>query len=195
MKPHLSLITLGVKDLNKSVDFYMKLGFPVEVTGDIAFIKLPTIWLALYGLEALAQDAGVANKKGEFAGITLAHNVISEAQVDQVIEEVRGLGATIVDEPHKREWGGYSGYFADPDGYLWEVAYNPYSPEIAIDEASGATTPKDEEVELMQVLYQKAKELVANQTHLTPMFLQRKLLIDFIRAKQILTRLKKEGLV
>jgi uncharacterized protein len=134
MKPHISLITLGVADVKVSTDFYQKIGFPVEPTGDITFIKTSGVWLSLYGFNSLAEDAAAPAERSGFAGVTLAHNVISEAQVNQVIEEVRRAGATIVDEPHKREWGGYSGYFADPDGYRWEVAYNPFSPEVAVDE-------------------------------------------------------------
>lgn len=134
MKPHLSLITLGVKDVQRATEFYTKLGFPTEPSDEITFIKLPTVWLSLYGLDALAQDANVDSTRSGFSGMTLAHNVLSEKQVDEVIEEVRKLGAKITDEPQKKEWGGYSGYFQDTDGYLWEVAYNPFSPEIAVDE-------------------------------------------------------------
>lgn len=133
MKPHISLITLGVRDVKTSADFYQKIGFPVEVTGDIAFMKLPSVWLALYPVNELAKDAGIPNDKVGFAGITLAHNVRSKEQVDTVFEDLKKLGVKITDPPHEREWGGYSGYFADADGYLWEVAFNPFSPEIAVE--------------------------------------------------------------
>lgn len=134
MKPHISLITLGVKNVQESTEFYNKIGFPIDATGDITFIKMPNIWLALFGLEDLAKDANVASERNGFPGFTIAHNVISEEQVNSVINELREKGVEIVDEPHKRDWGGYSGYFKDLDGYLWEVAYNPFSPEIAVDE-------------------------------------------------------------
>lgn len=133
MKPHISIITLGVSDLARATDFYAKLGFPAKQTDNITFMEMPSVWLALYPLEDLAEDAGVSVARSGFSGVTLSHNVGSEKQVDMVIEEVRSIGAKIVDEPHKREWGGYSGYFQDPDGYLWEVAFNPYSPEIAVE--------------------------------------------------------------
>ncbi|MCD8484364.1 VOC family protein [Candidatus Woesebacteria bacterium] len=135
MTPHISIITLGVKDVAASTEFYEKLGFPVEPSGKITFITTsPTSKLALYGLQDLAQDAGVEAQTGSFSGITLAHNVVSKEQVDAVIEEARNIGARITDEPHEREWGGYSGYFQDPDGYLWEIGFNPFDPEIAVDE-------------------------------------------------------------
>jgi uncharacterized protein len=135
MKPHISLITLGVKNLQKSTQFYQSIGFPTETTGDITFIKMASVWLALYPLDELASDAGVANDKQGFAGMTLAHNVVSKEQVDQVFAELKQRKVTISDEPHQREWGGYSGYFADPDGYLWEVAFNPFAPQIAVNES------------------------------------------------------------
>ena len=136
MKPHISIITLGVNNLKKSTDFYEKLGFPVERSESITFISTsPISKLALYGLEDLAHDANISVNKSGFSGITLAHNVVSKQQVEQVIAEARLVGAEITDEPREREWGGYSGYFKDIDGYLWEIAYNPYDPEIAVDES------------------------------------------------------------
>ena len=90
--------------------------------------------MALYGLDDMVKESGVSTNTGDFSGITLAHNVISKEQVDSVIEEARLKDVEIIDEPQERHWGGYSGYFKDIDGYLWEVAYNPFSPEIAVDE-------------------------------------------------------------
>jgi predicted lactoylglutathione lyase len=136
MKSHISLITLGVKDLEKSTSFYKTIGFPVEVADDITFIKMPNLWMSLYPLHKLADDAGVENNKSGFSGITLAHNVLSKDQVDSVFKELQKCEVNIIDKPHEREWGGYSGYFSDVDGYVWEVAFNPYSPEIAVDENS-----------------------------------------------------------
>lgn len=137
MKPHISIITLGVQDVEKSTQFYERLGFPVERNGAITFISASeNMKLSLFGLEDLAKEAGVSVETGAFSGVTLAHNVISKAQVDMVMAEVAQAGAEITAKPQERDWGGYSGYFKDTDGYLWEVAYNPYSPEIAVDEAS-----------------------------------------------------------
>lgn len=135
MKPHISIVTLGVQDVKKSSQFYERLGFPVERNGAITFMAVSqNMKLALFGLEDLAKEVGVSVKTGVFSGVTLAHNVISKAQVDMVMDEVARAGAEITALPQDRDWGGYSGYFKDSDGYLWEVAYNPYSPEIAVDE-------------------------------------------------------------
>ena len=83
-------------------------------------------WLGLHGREALAKDATVPAEGHGFAGFTLAHNVASEAEVDQLIEQALNVGAILVKPAQKVFWGGYSGYFKDPDGYLWEVAHNPH---------------------------------------------------------------------
>ena len=127
MKPRISMITLGVNDLEKSVKFYNKgLGFPkIDSSPEVAFFTLNGSWLGLYGREALAEDAMVSSDGNGFNGFTLAHNVASEAEVDQVIEQALSAGATLAKPAQKVFWGGYSGYFKDPDGYLWEVAHNP----------------------------------------------------------------------
>lgn len=128
MQPRISMITLGVRDLAASVRFYAEgLGLPcMESPPTVAFFALNGTWLGLYGRDALAEDATVAAAGHGFAGFTLAHNVRSEAEVDTVMGQALAAGATLVKQPRKVEWGGYSGYFADPDGYLWEVAYNPF---------------------------------------------------------------------
>ena len=136
MKAHISIITLGVKDVAKASQFYEKIGFEITRMADIAFIKTKGTWLSLYALESLAKDAAIEFPAKPRPTITLAHNVISKEQVDQVMHEIAEAGATVTDQPHEREWGGYSGYFQDLDGYLWEVAYNPYDPEIAVDETA-----------------------------------------------------------
>lgn len=87
--------------------------------------------MALFPRDELAKDAQVAAEGSEFSGFTLAHNAQSEAEVDQIIANLKSKGVKIVKEPHKVFWGGYSSYFADPDGFLWEVAYNPF---FAFDE-------------------------------------------------------------
>lgn len=129
MQPRISLITLGVKDLARSIEFYEKgLGLPrMESPPTVAFFTLNGTWLGLYGREALAEDAQISPKGNGFRGVALAHNLTSEAQVDKLYQEVLSAGATPVKQPQKAFWGGYSGYFADPDGHLWEVAYNPFT--------------------------------------------------------------------
>lgn len=132
LEPRISIITLGVENILASVDFYKRLGFPTDYEkGDFAMFKLKNITLALFPKDSLAKDAGAELTKNGFSGITLAYNVKTEKQVDEVIKHAESIGATITDKPHKRDWGGYSGYFSDPDGYLWEIAYNPHSPELA----------------------------------------------------------------
>lgn len=127
MKPRISMITLGVRDLAASVQFYEKgLGFPrMESPPEVAFFTLNGTWMGLYGREALADDAQVSAEGHGFAGFTFAHNVTSEKEVDDIVAHAVASGGTLVKEPQSVFWGGYSGYFADPDGYLWEVAYNP----------------------------------------------------------------------
>jgi catechol 2,3-dioxygenase-like lactoylglutathione lyase family enzyme len=128
MNPRISMITLGVRDLAASVKFYEQgLGFPrMESPPEVAFFTLNGTWLGLYGRDALADDAGVPSDGGGFESFALAHNVRSEAEVDAVINQAVAAGATPVKQPGKVFWGGYSGYFKDPDGHLWEVAYNPH---------------------------------------------------------------------
>lgn len=128
MKPRISMITLGVRDLAASVKFYESgLGFPrMDSPPTVAFFTLNGSWLGLYGRDALAEDATVSADGEGFAGFALAHNVGSEAEVDAVIAQAQAAGAVVVKTPEKVFWGGYSGYFKDPDGHLWEVAYNPH---------------------------------------------------------------------
>lgn len=129
MKPRINLITLGVKDLQVSIDFYEKgLGWKrAKASQDsVAFFQLNGIVLSLYSREALAEDAQVPHEGQGFSGITLAYNTKSEQEVDDIIEEVKKLGATITKTPQKVFWGGYSAYFKDPDGHLFEVAHNPF---------------------------------------------------------------------
>lgn len=128
MKPRISMVTLGVRDLARSVEFYEGgLGFPrMEYAGEVAFFSLDGTWLGLYGRDALAEDAAVSPEGSGFEAITLAHNVASEEEVDEVIGQAVAAGAVLVKEPRRADWGGYSGYFEDPDGHLWEVAFNPF---------------------------------------------------------------------
>jgi catechol 2,3-dioxygenase-like lactoylglutathione lyase family enzyme len=121
------MITLGVRNLDAAVGFYEKgLGFPrMESPPEVAFFTLSGTWLGLYGREDLAKDAAVSPEGGGFEAFTLAHNVSSEKEVDEVVSQAVDAGATLVKKPQKVFWGGYSGYFKDLDGHLWEVAHNP----------------------------------------------------------------------
>jgi len=127
MKPRISMITLGVRDLPRSVVFYEQgLGFPrMDSPPEVAFFTLNGTWLGLYGREALAKDASVFAESSGFTGFSLAHNVSSEQEVDQVMAQAASAGAVVTKPAQKTDWGGYAGYFSDPDGYLWEVAHNP----------------------------------------------------------------------
>ncbi|WP_069383889.1 VOC family protein [Halomonas caseinilytica] len=129
MQPRISMITLGVDDIERAVRFYEQgLGWPrLESPPEVAFFTLNGTWLGLYGREALAKDASLpAGDKPAFGGVALAHNVSSEAEVDAVLARAVEAGARLVRPGQKVFWGGYSGYFADPDGHLWEVAHNPF---------------------------------------------------------------------
>jgi catechol 2,3-dioxygenase-like lactoylglutathione lyase family enzyme len=129
MESRLSIVTLGVSDLARSVRFYRDgLGLLLrEGSGDvIAFFETKGTWLALFPREALAADANVACDGAGFSGFTLAHNVRSREAVDELLREAVAAGASIVKPAEETDWGGYSGYFSDPDGFLWEVAWNPH---------------------------------------------------------------------
>lgn len=128
MQPRISMITLGVSDLERAIRFYEQgLGFPRrESPPTVAFFTLNGTWLGLYGREALAEDAQVAAEGSGFRGVTLSHNLSSAAEVDAAMQQALEAGAQLVKTPQTVFWGGYSGYFADPDGHLWELAYNPF---------------------------------------------------------------------
>lgn len=129
MEPRISIITLGVSDLERSTAFYRDgLGFPVHEAGgdEITFFELNDIMFALYSRDDLADDANMPEQKGSpqpaMHGFTIAHNVVSREEVDAVLRLAESAGARIVKPAEEVFWGGYSGYFADPDGFLWEVA-------------------------------------------------------------------------
>jgi catechol 2,3-dioxygenase-like lactoylglutathione lyase family enzyme len=139
MRQKLSIITLGVSDLARSIAFYrdgLKWHTTHKEGEGIAFFPMGGIVLSLYPREGLAEDALVGPHGSGFQGFTLAHNTKSEAEVDAVLAEVAALGMKIVKPAQKVFWGGYSGYFADPDGYLWEVACNPF---VGFDEQDNLT--------------------------------------------------------
>ncbi len=129
MDQRLSIITLGVSDLEKSKQFYCALGWQVaseEDAGIVAY-NLNQMTLALYPKAKLADDANIEMNSGGFPSFTLAYNVASENAVDETLFEAQKIaGANIIKPAEKVFWGGYSGYFSDPDNFLWEVAYNPY---------------------------------------------------------------------
>lgn len=131
MNQHVHLITLGVRDFKKSVEFYSKIldWRPSNSSNDdIAFFQAGGVVLGIYSREKLAEDALVSAEGSGFSGITLAYNARSESEVDEIISDLKSKGVKIVKEPQKVFWGGYSSYFADPDDYHWEVAYNPFFP-------------------------------------------------------------------
>lgn len=133
MKSSLSLVTLGTRDLARSRAFYRTLGWQESPASKeaIAFFQLGALALALYDREALAEDAGVAAEGSGFGGITLAHNVASEAEVAPLLAEAVAAGGSLKQPAEKVFWGGVRGYFADPDGHLWEVCWNPFWPLTA----------------------------------------------------------------
>lgn len=131
MEPRISLVTLGVRDLPRAVRFYRDgLGWPVSSAGgdEVAFFRTGGIVLSLYPRHLLAADAHLPDDGSGFGGIALAHNVRSRELVDAVLAEVVSAGGTVIKPAEDAFWGGYSGYFADPDGYPWEVAWNPGFP-------------------------------------------------------------------
>jgi catechol 2,3-dioxygenase-like lactoylglutathione lyase family enzyme len=144
IEPNFSIVTLGVTDLERSIRFYADLGW--EHRGDpangIVWFKTSGSWVGLCGYDDLAEDANLepvaADEQPEYRGITLAVNLSTEDAVDLAFVRVRDVGGTIVKPPAHTEWGGYSGYFADPDGIVWEIVRNP---GFAIDEHGRTEIP------------------------------------------------------
>lgn len=141
MEPRISLVTLGVADLPRSRAFYEALGWRASPASqpEIVFFQANGLALALFGRAALAEDAEVEDRPSGFSGVALAHNVRSEDEVDRVYAAAVAVGAQAVKLPRKTHWGGYSGYFADPDWHLWEVAFNPFFP---LDEIGNLRLPE-----------------------------------------------------
>ena len=134
MNPRITVITIGVADLDASLRFYRDgLGFATEGIvgsefehGAVAFIELERgLRLALWPRDSIAHDTGLAVGQPNATEMTLGHNVTSKAEVDAVVAKASAAGARIVKPPHDTFWGGYSAYFQDPDGHLWEVVWNP----------------------------------------------------------------------
>jgi catechol 2,3-dioxygenase-like lactoylglutathione lyase family enzyme len=137
----LSIVTLGVADVARSVAFYEALGWErcASSMAEIAWFRLTDTYLGLFGADALAEDAGLPGaSRGRFGGITLAINVATEAEVGAALEVAVAAGGTLLKAPKRWDFGMLSGYFADPDGHPWEVAYNPTFP---IDDAGRITIP------------------------------------------------------
>lgn len=132
MEPRISLITLGVADLERATRFYEEcLRLPrLKTPPSVTFFELGKTWLALWSRESLAADAGLSSQGSGFPGFSLAHNVRSPAEVDALLAHVSTCGAKVVKPGHPTDWGGYSGYFTDLDGFLWEIAYNPDFPHV-----------------------------------------------------------------
>ncbi len=130
MEPRISFITLGVTDLERATRFYEQgLGLPrLKTPPSVTFFEMGKTWLALWSRESLAADAGLSAKSSGFPGFSLAHNVRSPAEVDALLAHVATCGGKVVKPGHATDWGGYTGYFTDPDGFLWEVAHNPDFP-------------------------------------------------------------------
>lgn len=136
----LTMITLGVADVSKSRDFYERLGFVASgfESESVAFFQMSGTILGLYGRSDLAEDAGVADEPGPFKSTALAINFEAKGDVDKALEFAASCGADIIQPAREVFWGGYSGYFSDPDGHLWELAYNPLAP---LDDNGNMTLP------------------------------------------------------
>lgn len=133
MEQRLSLVTLGVADLPRSIRFYEGLGWrrSLQNADGVAFFQLGGLALALFPIADLAADAGVEQAElPAFRGVALAHNVRERTEVDQIVDLVCRLGGSLAKPPEAKVWGGYGAYVTDPDGHLWEIAWNP---EFRID--------------------------------------------------------------
>ena len=131
MDPRVTIVTLGVASVPAARRFYEALGWKASSASqgdDVAFFQMNGMALSLFGRRALAEDAAIADSQPGFSGVTLAQNLDSPASVDAAFAEALSAGATLLKRPETAFWGGYSGYFADPDGHIWELAHNPFFP-------------------------------------------------------------------
>jgi len=141
MEQRLNLITLGVSDVNRSRRFYEQLGWQGQEVEETVFVQAGCIVLTLWSREKLALDSRIEQvdgNSGGFSGVVLAHNVRSEGEVAEVITAVVKAGGRVTRQPQATFYGGYAGYFSDPDGHLWEVAHNP---GFALGEDGSLTLP------------------------------------------------------
>ena len=127
MQPHIHVITLAVADMDRATRFYRDgLGLPIrDDKPPVVYFQLRGTWLALFPREALASYANVPAHGQGFSGITLSSNVASREEVDQTVSAAEKAGATVMKAPHEVDWGGYTGWFSDLDGHLWEIVWNP----------------------------------------------------------------------
>ena len=131
MDPRVTIVTLGVASVPAARRFYEALGWTASSASqgdDVAFFQMNGMALSLFGRRALAEDAAIADSQPGFSGVTLAQNLDSPASVDAAFARALSAGATLLKRPETAFWGGYSGYFADPDGHIWELAHNPFFP-------------------------------------------------------------------
>jgi uncharacterized protein len=130
LDPRITMVTLGVSNILRSTIFYESLGWRKSSMSnlDVTFLRLNGTVLSLFGRSSLAEDAGIEDSAPAFSGVTLAHNLNSEFEVEMAFNHALACGARSIKRPQKVFWGGYSGYFADPDGHLWELAFNPFAP-------------------------------------------------------------------
>lgn len=128
MESRISLITLGVSDLAKSKKFYEGLGLKTTWSEDkgVIFFKTSGAVLALFPFSELLKDIGIGDAEKKFGGITIAHNTRDKEEVDKIMSAVTSSGGRVIKKPQDAFWGGYSGYFADPDGHIWEVAWGAF---------------------------------------------------------------------
>jgi predicted lactoylglutathione lyase len=136
----MSLITLGVADVEAATAFYEKFGLRKSSASQdsVSFFQLGPTVLGLFGRDDLTKDGNAASVWSGNGGITLAQTLRSEAEVDRLMAHAEAIGATILKSPQRAFWGGYHGYFADPDGHVWEIAYNPF---FNLDESGGVILP------------------------------------------------------
>ena len=127
MEQRVNIVTLGVANLKRSLEFYERLGWrrSMAKAEGIVFFQAGGMALALFPRDELAKDANIAPDGSGFKGISLAYNTRNRAEVDSILEDAEAAGARLVKPAQEAVWGGYSGYFSDPDGFLWEVAWNP----------------------------------------------------------------------
>jgi uncharacterized protein len=132
MEPRISFITLGVSDLARATAFYRDVLKLPQLPSPpvVSFFEMGQTWLALFPRDELAADAGISAAGSGFPGFALAHNVRSPEEADQLLATAAAGGGRIVKPGQPTDWGGYAGYFADPDGFLWEVAWNPKFPHV-----------------------------------------------------------------
>ncbi|MCT7375821.1 VOC family protein [Chelativorans salis] len=141
MEPRISVITLGVDDLDRAARFYEDMGLERNgrITEGVAFFQMGGLILALWPREELAEDAGIKERTRGFSGVALAYNTRSEAEVGLILERAERAGGSVVKTAQRAFWGGMQGYFADTEGNLWEVAHNP---DFPIDEEGRISLPE-----------------------------------------------------